>query len=266
LYAIARDITDAKDALNELARAKDAADLANRELESFSYSVAHDLRAPLRSIDGFSLALLEDNAHQLDSEGKKFLALVRESAKHMGRLIDDLLRLSRITRSELHNETVDLSALAGAAIERLQRQEPARSVNIVIEHGLRTQGDMQLLAVVMENLLSNAWKFTGKRADARVEFGASVHDGMLAYFVRDNGAGFDMAFVSKLFRMFQRLHHAADYEGTGVGLVTVRRIIERHGGRVWAEARVDQGATIFFTLNGAGGMPAGGRASSRPQA
>jgi light-regulated signal transduction histidine kinase (bacteriophytochrome) len=223
---------------------------SNRELESFSYSVAHDLRAPLRSIDGFSQALVEDYADKLDEEGRKYLRFIRDSAQHMGQLIDALLALSRVTRSELRREEVDLSALARAAIARLVRNQPDRAVEVVIEDGLEDTGDPRLLAVVLDNLLGNAWKFTGRRDRARIEFGASSTEGHPVYFVRDNGAGFDMAFATKLFGVFQRLHTATEFEGTGVGLATVQRIVGRHGGRVWAEGLVNGGATFHFTLNG----------------
>ncbi|MDP2346066.1 MAG: PAS domain S-box protein [Deltaproteobacteria bacterium] len=232
----------------QLARAKEAAEAANRELESFSYSVAHDLRAPLRSIDGFSQALLEDYAEKLDDDGKKYFTFIRESAQHMAQLIDDLLSLSRVTRSELQRERVDLSALAHACIARLQRSSPGRHVNVDIQDGLGGEGDPRLLAVVLENLLGNAWKFTGKRAEARIEFGATSTNECPVFFVRDSGAGFDMAFADKLFGAFQRLHGACEFEGTGVGLATVQRVIGRHGGRVWAEGEVDRGATFYFTL------------------
>ena len=245
---IARDITEAMQIQDALARAKDAAEVANRELESFSYSVAHDLRAPLRSIDGFSQALLEDYVDKLDAEGKQYLAFIRESAQHMALLIDDMLALSRVARSELHRVPVDLEALARAAIVRLQRIQPERRVDVVIEKGLVAEGDPRLLTVVLDNLLGNAWKFTGKREDARIELGATAKDGHPVYFVRDNGAGFDMAFANKLFGVFQRLHTTAEFEGTGVGLATVHRVISRHGGRVWAEGAVDRGATFYFTL------------------
>jgi len=222
---------------------------ANRELESFSYSVAHDLRAPLRSIDGFSQALIDDYAVQVDAEGKKYLSFIRESAQQMALLIDGLLALSRVTRSELHSARVDFSALARTAITRLQRNHPGRTVDVVIEEGLTGEGDPVLLAVVIENLLGNAWKFTGKREDARITFGAATRDGHPVFFVRDNGAGFDMAFVHKLFGVFQRLHGATEFEGTGVGLATVERVVRRHGGRVWAEGEVGGGATLSFTLH-----------------
>jgi light-regulated signal transduction histidine kinase (bacteriophytochrome) len=248
LYAIARDVTETKRNQEALACAKDAAEAANSELESFSHSVAHDLRAPLRSIDGFSQALLEDYAEKLDGDGRKYLSFVRESAQHMAQLIDDLLALSQVTRSELHREGVDVSALARAAITRLQRSQPDRRVDVVIQEGLGGEGDPRLLTVVLDNLFGNAWKFTGRRDEARIEFGATSNDGHRVYFVRDNGAGFDMAFVNKLFGVFQRLHAATEFEGTGVGLATVQRVVSRHGGRVWAEGEINRGATFFFTL------------------
>jgi light-regulated signal transduction histidine kinase (bacteriophytochrome) len=242
------DRTEQKLAEEKLKQYAVALEGANSELESFSYSVAHDLRAPLRGIDGFSQALLEDHADKLDEEGKKYLRFVREAAQHMADLIDDLLALSRVTRSELHREVVDLSALARASITRLQRSQPDRRVEFVIQEGLGGEGDRRLLTVVLDNLFGNAWKFTGKRDEARIEFGATSNDGAPVYFVRDNGAGFDMAFASKLFGVFQRLHAANEFEGTGIGLATVRRVVSRHGGRVWAEGEINRGATFFFTL------------------
>ncbi len=245
------DRTEQKVAEQKINKYAVALEGANRELESFSYSVAHDLRAPLRSIDGFSQALLEDCNDQLDDQGRKYLRFIRESAQHMAELIDDLLTLSRVTRSELHREPVDLSALALAAMTRLQRAQPGRKVAMVIREGLGAEGDPRLLAVVFDNLFGNAWKFTSKCEGGRIEFGASSNDGHPAYFVRDNGAGFDMAFASKLFGVFQRLHTAAEFEGTGVGLATVQRIVHRHGGRVWAEGEINRGATFYFTLEDA---------------
>jgi PAS domain S-box-containing protein len=249
LYAIARDVTETKVTQAALARAKDAAEAANEELESFSYSVAHDLRAPLRSIDGFSQALLEDYGEQLDADGKMYLRFVRESAQQMAQLIDDLLALSRVTRSELHRETVDLTTIARASIASLHRIHPDRRVEVVIHDALQSEGDPRLLRVVLDNLLGNAWKFTGKRDEARIEFGTIATRGHRVYFVRDNGAGFDMAFANKLFGVFQRLHGSTEFEGTGIGLATVRRVVTRHNGRVWAEGQVGRGATFFFTLN-----------------
>jgi DNA-binding response OmpR family regulator len=230
----------------------------NQELEAFSYSVAHDLRAPLRGIDGFSLALLEDYADRLDEEGKKYLHYVRESAQQMGQLIDDLLKLSRVTRSEFQKKRVDLTAIARAVMTRLDKEHPGRRVDLVVAEGLVEQGDERLLTVVFENLLGNAWKFTGKRSKARIEVGALEQDGHRAYFVRDNGAGFDVAYASKLFGVFQRLHSTREFEGTGIGLATVQRVIHRHGGRVWAEGEVDRGAAFYFTLDGSSPQKLGG--------
>jgi signal transduction histidine kinase len=226
---------------------------ANQELEAFSYSVAHDLRAPLRSIDGFSQALLDDYAGKLGGDGEGYLTHVRESARQMSHLIDDLLQLSRVTRGELHRGSVDFSRAAQGIVARLQQMEPDRRVEIVIQDGLVATGDATLMGAVLENLLGNAWKFTRQRAVARIELGALAGRRPLVYFVRDNGAGFDMAYAHKLFGVFQRLHSAREFEGTGIGLATVQRIVRRHGGRVWAEAGVDQGATVYFTLDGESG-------------
>jgi PAS domain S-box-containing protein len=249
---LARDITERKRAEQALALAKEAAEHANRELEAFSYSVAHDLRAPLRGIDGFSQALLEDHASKLDPEGLRYLARVRESAQHMGQLIESLLTLARVTRSDLRREPVDLGDLARATAARLQSSQQERKVELQITEGLAANGDARLLGIVLDNLLGNAWKFTRNRDVAHIELGASHDNGQPVFFVRDNGAGFDMRFASKLFGVFQRLHTVSEFEGTGIGLATVQRIIARHGGRVWAEAKVDSGATFFFTL-GKGG-------------
>jgi signal transduction histidine kinase len=220
----------------------------NKELEAFSYSVSHDLRAPLRSIDGFSQALLEDYADQLDPTGQEYLQRVRAASQRMAQLIDDLLSLARVTRSELHHDLVDLSAHTATIVDELQRTQPDRSVAFAIAPGLAAHGDERLLHLVLENLLANAWKFTGKCACPQIEFGAIPCDGQLAYFVRDNGAGFDMAYTDKLFGAFQRLHALTEFAGTGIGLATVQRVIHRHGGRVWAEGAVEQGATFYFTV------------------
>ncbi len=228
----------------------------NRELEAFSYSVAHDLRAPLRSIDGFSQALLEDQADRLDDQGKVYLGYVRESAQQMALLIDDLLSLSRVTRAELKKEEVDLSEMSRSILDRFQTRNPARQVEIVVAPGLTAFADPTLLAVAMENILGNAWKFTGKCPDARIEVGQS-RNGHIGFFVKDNGAGFDMAFASKLFGVFQRLHSSAEFEGTGIGLAIVQRIIQRHGGEVHAEGAVGQGATITFNLGNAPTLASG---------
>jgi protein-histidine pros-kinase len=243
-----RDITERKTAGEIMARAKEAAETANRELEAFSYSVAHDLRAPLRGIDGFSMALLEDHSGQLDAQGKGYLNRIRQSAQFMAQLIENLLMLAQVTQSELRRERVDLSRLAQGAAARLQEAQPQRQAEIVIADGLLAHGDGRLLGIVFDNLVGNAWKFTANRSKARIEFGRSQNDGQPAYFVSDDGAGFDMAHASKLFGVFQRLHTAGEFEGTGIGLATVQRIIRRHGGRIWAEGRVDRGATFYFTL------------------
>lgn len=231
-----------------LRQANSATEAANRELEAFSYSVAHDLRAPLRSIDGFSLALLEDYAEGLDEQAKSYLGYVRESAQHMGRLIDDLLSLARVSRADLHCMDVDLANLARTILARLARDQPDRTVELALPAKLIARGDARLLEVVLENLLGNAWKFTGRRPLARIEVGCEPSGGRLAYFVRDNGAGFDMAYAEKLFAIFQRLHTASEFEGAGVGLATVDRIIRRHGGRAWAQGEVGCGASFYFTL------------------
>jgi two-component system, NtrC family, sensor kinase len=219
----------------------------NDELESFSYSVAHDLRAPLRSIDGFSLALLEDCGENLNEDGKQYLRYVRESAQHMARLIDDLLALSRVTRAELDRAETDLSSIARSVAERLARASPDRQVEFLVTDQLVANCDGRLLTIVFENLIGNAWKFTGKRSNARIEVG-TTGEHPRTFFVRDNGAGFDMSYASKLFGVFQRLHSVTEFDGTGIGLATVQRIVRRHGGRIWAEGEVGCGATFFFTL------------------
>jgi signal transduction histidine kinase len=241
----------ALDAAETRAALAEELELKNEELESFSYSVAHDLRAPLRSIDGFSLALIEDCSESLTAEGKEYLQFVRESAQHMARLIDDLLSLARVTRGELSRSETNLSEIAQSVAARLARNHPDRKVELVVTEGLIADCDDRLMQVVLENLMGNAWKFTGKRADARIEIGAA-NSNPRAYFVRDNGAGFDMNYASKLFGVFQRLHSTSEFEGTGIGLVTVQRIIRRHGGRIWAEGEVGRGATFYFTLEGVG--------------
>jgi light-regulated signal transduction histidine kinase (bacteriophytochrome) len=220
----------------------------NQELEAFSHSVSHDLRAPLRSIDGFSKALLEDCASQLDANGQRYLDHVRTAAQRMGELIDDLLKLSKAGRAGLQRRPVDLSVLAHKVAAELQRATPDRRVQVSIADAVVADADSSLLQVVLENLLGNAWKFTTPVAEAIIEFGVSQRDGVPTYFVRDNGAGFDMADAGKLFTPFQRLHTQAKFPGTGIGLATVHRIVDRHGGRVWAESAVERGATFLWTL------------------
>lgn len=221
---------------------------ANKELESFSYSVSHDLRAPLRAIDGFSQALLEESAEQLGEAGQGYLRRVRAATQRMGTLIDDMLALSRVARLELHREKVALAELARAIATEFAEREPDRRVEFGAEGNFSVDGDPRLLRVALENLLGNAWKFTQGRAQATIEFGREIQDGSPVYYVRDNGAGFDMEYADKLFGAFQRLHPATEFPGTGVGLATVQRIIHRHGGRVWAEGKVDHGATFYFTV------------------
>jgi light-regulated signal transduction histidine kinase (bacteriophytochrome) len=224
----------------------------NRELEAFSYSVSHDLRAPLRGIDGFSQALLEDCLDQLDPTGQDYLRRIRAATQRMGQLIDDLLTLSRVTRSDMHKESVDLSRLASRICTNLQQASPERPIEFEIQADLIAHGDARLLQVVLDNLLNNAWKFTAKQPQAKIEFGAIVQENSTpVYFVRDNGVGFSMSFIEKLFRPFQRLPGMHEFPGNGIGLATVQRIVHRHGGQVWAEGALNQGATFYFTLTDA---------------
>ncbi|MCL5062437.1 MAG: ATP-binding protein [Nitrospirae bacterium] len=240
-FEMAREISERK-------MAEEALGAANKELEAFSYSVSHDLRAPLRSIDGFSQALLEDYAERLDEQGRDYLSRVRAASQRMAQLIDDMLKLSRVTRAELRREEMDLSGLAQEIAAEQRRAQPGREVEFAIASGLRAHGDPKLLRIALENLLGNAWKFTGKRSGARIEFGMMHREGEAAYFVRDNGLGFDMAYAGKLFGAFQRLHDSREFPGTGIGLATVQRVIHKHGGRVWAEGEVEKGATFYFTI------------------
>ena len=252
---ILRDITQAKQAeekiraLNtELEQRLVEVTAANEELDAFAYSVSHDLRAPLRSMDGFSQALLEDYSDKLDVQGKDFLQRVRAGSQRLAWLIDDLLKLSRVSRSALNPHQVNLSDLAQTIAAELQETDPERGVTFNIASGVAADGDPRLVRIVLENLLGNAWKFTSKRARAEIRFGSTERDGRLAYYVRDDGVGFDMTYADKLFQPFQRLHSTSDFAGTGIGLATVSRIVSRHGGRVWAESVVDQGTTVYFTL------------------
>lgn len=222
--------------------------VANQELEAFAYSVSHDLRAPLRSIDGFSLALLEDYAGNLDAEGKDYLERLRANAKRMGQLIDSLLTLSRVSRSEMHKSMIDISALTQELFNKLLMLEQGRKIEFEIEPDLKAQGDMVLVDALFTNLISNALKYTSKVDKASIKLCREVRDGKTCFCLRDNGAGFDMARIGKLFQPFQRLHTSSEFEGTGVGLATVQRIIRRHGGWIHAEATVGQGAAFFFTL------------------
>lgn len=232
----------------ELRLANTALEASNKELEAFSYSVSHDLRAPLRTIEGFTHSISDDYADKLNDEGKDLLVRVRNAAKRMGQLIDDLLNLSRLTRSEITRERADLGAIGRSIAEELQKTEPGRKVVFRIPDGLVADADPRLLRIAMENLLNNAWKFTSKRPDAVIELGMGRQNGETAYFVRDNGAGFDMAYADKLFGAFQRLHSTSEFPGTGIGLAIVQRVIRRHGGRIWAQGAVEQGAAFYFTL------------------
>ena len=252
---VARDISERKQAeavvqkFNDTERRHAAQlEVANKELEAFSYSVSHDLRAPLRSIDGFSLALMEDYAEHLDPTASDFLRRIRAATQRMSLLIDDLLSLARVTRGEMRHEAVDLGAMAKDIVADLQREDPLRVVEFVVREGLTGRGDQRLLHVVLENLLGNAWKFTSKTLCARIELEAEEQDGKTVYSVGDNGAGFDMTYADKLFGTFQRLHTSSDFPGNGVGLAIVQRIVQRHGGRIWAVGAEGHGATFSFTL------------------
>jgi PAS domain S-box-containing protein len=255
IITISNNITERKQGEKQLKKAlaelqSSAAQLkaTNKELESFSYSVSHDLRSPLRSIDGFSQALLEDYAPNLDETARDYLNRMRSASQKMGELIDGLLKLSRLTRNDMHYESVDLSALAQDIAARLQETDPERKAEFIITPGLKAAGDAQMLRVMLENLVGNAWKFTRKVPQARIEFGSSVSGGEETFFIKDNGAGFDMAYRDKLFSAFQRLHDTRDFPGTGIGLATVQRIINRHGGAIRAEGAVGRGASFYFSL------------------
>ena len=225
----------------------------NQELESFSYAVSHDLRAPLRRIEAFSRAVMESQESRLDEAGHRFFDRIQEASRQMSQLIDDVLHLSKVSRAELRQQDVDLSALAVAILDRLRETEPERPMEVRIRPGVSVVGDGHLLRIALANLLENAWKFTAREPAARIEFGLTSVAGEPTYFVRDNGAGFDMTYVDRLFGPFQRLHLASEFPGSGIGLATVRRIIHRLGGRVWAEGMVGQGATFLFTLGRARG-------------
>jgi PAS domain S-box-containing protein len=245
VIGISLDVTERERAEAERERRSEELHRSNAELEQFSYSVSHDLRAPLRSIDGFSQILVEDYSDSLDESAKHYLGRVRSASQRMGELIDDLLELSRINRIEMRWETVDMSRIAGEVAENLRSREPERDVRLDIAPNLLAQGNPRLLKLALENLIDNAWKFTSKNeGGATIKFGREGD----AFFVRDDGAGFEMEYSHKLFGAFQRLHDSEEFEGTGVGLATVARIIHRHGGEVWAEGEVGKGATFFFTL------------------
>ncbi len=217
-------------------------------MEAFAYSVSHDLRAPLRAMQGFSVALLEDCYDVLNDECKDYLKRIQNSAELMARLIDDMLRLSKITRTEMVVDKVNLSQMAQQVSKKLTNNFPKRKIKVVITPGLIVTGDKNLLSIALENIFENAFKFTGKTPEASIEFGATNIRGQKVYYIRDNGVGFDMAYADKLFKPFQRLHTVAEFSGTGVGLALVQRVVQRHGGRVWAEGQVGKGASFYFTL------------------
>jgi PAS domain S-box-containing protein len=256
IMIVMQDVTDRESArtirqLNrELEGRISELDAANRELDAFSYSVSHDLRAPLRAIDGFSNALLIDHGDNLEEGARHLLSRVRAGAQRMAALIDDLLDLSRISRAPLRKEPIDLSQLARPVVAELTGRAPERRVRIDIDGELAALGDDRLMTIVLQNLLQNAWKFTARRPDAHIALGREERGDEMVFFVRDNGAGFDMKYAGRLFTPFQRLHDRSEFEGTGIGLATVNRIIARHSGRIWVEAAPDQGATFFFTLGG----------------
>ena len=248
---IEAELAQYREHLEELVRLRtDQLESANRELEAFSYSVSHDLRAPLRAVDGFARALGEDYANRLDDNGRDYLKRILNGAERMSELIDDMLQLSRVSRVTLRPVETDLSAMANEIVARLAAASPGRQVHVDIAPALTAHADARLLEIALTNLLDNAWKYTGRSEQARIEFGQQQIDGQPAFFVRDNGAGFDMQYADKLFGVFQRLHRSDEFPGTGIGLATVQRIIQRHGGRVWAESAPGLGATFFFTLAG----------------
>jgi PAS domain S-box-containing protein len=248
MIGINYDVTDQKLAALKLAQTTAQLAASNQELEAFAYSVSHDLRSPLRAIDGFSRALMEDYGDQVGEEGKDYFDRIRKNVTRMSMLIDDLLRLSRVSRSDMQYSNVNLSALVQEQVQELQTLEPERQVTVIVKPGVVVFADVNLMRVVISNLLQNAWKFTSHHPTAHIEFGVIPHNEQPTYFIRDDGAGFNMAYTNMLFGVFQRLHNTHEFPGTGIGLATVQRVIHRHGGRVWAEGAIEQGATLYFTI------------------
>ena len=248
---VIKDISESKRLESEIKERNIALSAANQELEAFSYSVSHDLRAPLRIIDGFSQALVEDAGGQLQGEAKMHLERIRAGVQRMGQLIDSVLNLSRLTRASMSIIDLDLTAMAKNIIKELHNLEPQRKVEVLIHENLHTNGDLVLMKVVLENILGNAWKYTSKKEVAKIEFGKTVHEGVDTFYVKDNGAGFDMTYAKKLFTPFQRLHTQSEFTGTGIGLASVKRIIHRHGGTIWVESTLNQGTTFYFIMNSA---------------
>ena len=243
------DISARKNAETLLKNSKRELEALNQELESFCYSVSHDLRAPLRAIDGFSQALLEDYSDNLDDIGKNYLHRVRNGALRMAELIDDLLQLSRVTRSEIQCEAINLSTLIHEVLQHYFVAEPHRNIDISVQPQMHCYGDKRLLTIVLDNLIGNAWKYTSKTEQAKIALGQQITNDKTAFYIKDNGAGFDMQYADKLFGAFQRLHTETEFPGTGIGLATVQRIINRHGGSIWTESAVNQGTTFYFTVN-----------------
>jgi PAS domain S-box-containing protein len=243
-----QDITERKKAEEDSKAGKEALEMTNRELESYSYSISHDLRAPLRTLDGFSEAVLLDYGDKLDEQGKDYLNRIRNASQTMAHLIYDILKLSRVTRGEIHRDNINLSNLARKIEGEIKAAQPERKADFVIQPDITAYGDPGLLEIALRNLIDNAWKFTGKNPQTRIEFGTTSIDGKQVYFLKDNGVGFDTRYADKLFQPFKRLHTTVEFPGTGVGLATVQRIIQRHGGNIWAESSQGKGTTFYFTL------------------
>ncbi len=257
--AVVRDFTERKQAEEEIKKLNQELEkrvaertlqleATNKELKAFAYSVSHDLRTPLRSIDGFSQVLFEDYHGKIDAQGKDYLQRIRSATQRMAQLIDDMLNLSRINRYDINIQQVNLSEMVKEIADNLHESQPERQVEFIIQENIKILADGNLLRIVIENLIGNAWKFTSKKASATIELGMKSHNGKKTYFIRDDGAGFDSKYAQKLFSAFQRLHDSKEFPGTGVGLATVQRIIHRHGGNMWAEGEVEKGATFYFTL------------------